>query len=297
MKINLAWKAVAALLLGVMVVLSLHFSTTTDEYGISNRGWNGTSTFFDAVQDRGGRVIADPAVLGEYEDSLLLIVAPAALSGEEESRAYLEYLAGGNTVVIVDEAGTSNAMLQALGSSMKVVRGPISSLDSVYESAFFPNAHPATDHPLLAGVDSVTFNRPAHVTDGDALLVSGLFTWEDQDGDGRMDAGEPSGTYAFLAREEVMGGEVIVCSDPSLLINAMQGKDMPGGNRAFVGNLLTYRGATLVDGAASTATRDRAVLACLRGAPALQAGLLAASLFAAAVLWRKKYRGEWIHGT
>ncbi|QSZ66438.1 DUF4350 domain-containing protein [Methanofollis aquaemaris] len=288
--ISRAWGCTAALLLGMMVVLSVHFSTTGDEYGISNRGWNGSSVFFDAVLEEGGTMITDPALLSNYENSLLLLVVPAFESGERDPGAYRAYLRRDNTIFIADEGGASNVILQSIGSSMRVVPANISSLDTAYTGSFFPNGHPAAGHPLLAGVETLTFNRPAHVTGGEPLMVSGLFSWQDLNGDGRMDAGEPSGTFSFLAREEIGAGEVIVCSDPSLLINAMQGGDVPGGNRAFVGNLRSYRGAMLVDGAASTATRDRALLAGLRDSPSLQAGLLAASLFAVAVLWRKKYR-------
>lgn len=288
MNISQAWRWAAPLLLGVMIVLSVHFSTTGEEYSISNRGWNGTSVFFDTVQEKGGTLITDLLSLNEYEDSLLLIVAPPGMPGEDSFDAYRKFLEQGNTIFIADESGASNVMLQGIGSSMRIVPENISSLDSAYESSFFPNGHPATTHPLLAEVEIVIFNRPAYVTKGDALLVSGFFSWEDLDGDGKMDAGEPSGTYAFLAREEIGEGEVIVCSDPSLLINAMQGGDVPGENRGFVDNLMGYRGTILVDSAASTATWDHAVLTGLRDAPLLQAGLLALLLFAAAFLWRKK---------
>ncbi|WP_209629262.1 DUF4350 domain-containing protein [Methanofollis sp. W23] len=295
--INRAWGVAATLLLVVTVALSVHFSTTGEDYGVSNRGWNGISIFFETVHERGGEVIADPGLLTGYEDSLLLVVAPVGMPEEGGFGAYRAFLERGNTVVIIDEGGTSNVMLQSLGALMRVVPGTVSSLDSAYASPFFPSAHPAADHLLLADVESVTFNRPAHVTGGNALLVSGVFTWEDQDGDGRMETGEPSGTYSFLAREEIGGGEVIVCADQSLLINAMQEGQVLGENRGFVENLMAYRGTLLIDGAVSTATEDHAVLAGFRDAPMVQAGLLAAVLFAAAFLWRRKYRRGWVHGT
>lgn len=288
--ISRAWGCAAALILGVMVIFSVHFSTTDDEYGISNPGWNGTTVFFDAVLNEGGTVITDPALLSEYEDSLLLLVAPAEESGDSELHPYRAYLERNNTIFIADEAGRSNMMLQGIGSLMRVVPANISSLDTAYTGSFFPTGHPSAGHPLLAGVETLAFNRPAHVTGGESLLVSGLFSWQDLNGDGRMDTGEPTGIFSFLAREEIGAGEVILCSDPSLLINAMQGEDAPEGNRAFVENLRSYRRVILVDGATSTAARDHAVLASLRGSTSFQAGLLAASLFVVAVLWRKKYR-------
>ncbi|QYZ77925.1 DUF4350 domain-containing protein [Methanofollis formosanus] len=295
--ISRAWECAAALILAVLVVLSVHFSTTGDEYGISNPGWNGTSAFFDAVLEEGGTVIADTSLFNDYEDSLLLLVAPADESGEGDFGIYRTYLHQNNTIFIADETGASNVMLQGIGSSMRVVPVNVSSLDTTYTGSFFPNGHPAAGHPLLVGVETLAFNRPTHVTGGESLLISGLFSWQDLNGDGRMDAGEPTGTFSFLAREEIGAGEVIVCSDPSLLINAMQGREAPEGNRAFVENLRSYRSVMLVDGVTSAAARDRAVLAGLRSSSSLQAGLLAASLFVVAVLWRKKYRVGWVDGT
>lgn len=106
-----------------------------------------------------------------------------------------------------------------------------------------------------------------------------------------METGEPSGKFVFIAREPVGGGEVIVCADPSILINAMLGRGVPGDGAIFASNLLSYRGTALLESVHSATAATGSIgeaLGHLKASPPLQAGIMGACLLVTGIAWRRK---------
>jgi hypothetical protein len=88
------------------------------------------------------------------------------------------------------------------------------------------------------------------------------------------------------------GGEVIVCADPSILINAMLERGVPGNGVTLADNLLSYRNTPILEGVHSATATTGSIegsLTGLKAAPPLQAGLMGVCLLATGIAWRKKY--------
>jgi len=284
--------ASAAIVVLAISALFLHLSTTDDEFSRHNVGWNGTAVFAGKVEDAGGVMLADTAALPDYRDAILLLIAPEGEIPDSEIGYYRAFLEHNNTLFIADESGASNKLLREIGSEIRVVPGNISGFDSGYADASLPNGYPEGGHPLLEGIEVITFNHPAQVMGGEALVSSGLFTWYDLDGSGRMEAGEPSGRFVFISREQSGGGEVIVCADPSTLINAMLGRGVPGDGVTFADNLLSYRNVVIMEGVHSATATTGSIgksLEYLKASPPLQASIMVVCLLLAGIAWRKKY--------
>ncbi|TAJ43933.1 DUF4350 domain-containing protein [Methanofollis fontis] len=279
------------LAVAVVFILLVHLSANDLEYSRYNLEWNGTSIVRGVLDGHGASVLVDSDDLLSCSDTLLLMIAPTTSAGDGEVNDIRAFLYGNNTLFIADDSGISNSLLAGIGSKMRIAPGNITGLDTAYRDPSFPKGYQATDHPLVRGIEWVAFNRPAQVLDGEPLLSSGLFSWYDLDGNALMDPGEPSGTFVFIAREDVGGGEVIVCADPSIFINAMQKHTAPEGNRAFVENLVSLKQNVLVSGDNSATERTSAFgsgFVALKCSPYLQAAVLCAVLAAAALVWTRK---------
>jgi len=283
--------AAAAIALLAVSVLFLHLSTTDHEFSRYNIGWNGTSVFAGNLEDAGGVVLHETADLPTYRDAVLLLIAPEGEIPDSEIGDYRAFLKRNNTLFISDESGASNKLLREIGSDIRVIPGKIAGFDSGYADPLLPNGYPESDHPLLKGVASIAFNHPAQVMGGEALVSSGIFSWYDLDGNGRMEVGEPSGRFVFISSQPVGGGEVIVCADPSILINTMLGRGVPGDGAIFADNLLSYRNTAILESAHSATAATGGIgqaLAHLKASPPLQAGIMGACLLVAGIAWRRR---------
>ncbi|MEN6341997.1 MAG: DUF4350 domain-containing protein [Methanospirillum sp.] len=215
--------AVGFILVIAAVALFLHLSTTDIEFSRYNPEWNGTSQVFEALDNSGTVMVRDPAALRGRHNATLLVIAPARAPTAEEGSAYRSFVAAGNTLILADDFGSGNELLQAIGASTRLDRGNLSSLEREFESSEAPLGFPVKGQPLVADLSKVVFNRPVAVFGGNPLINTTYLSWIDTDGDGRVDRTEPLGRFTVATEETVGAGKVVVIGDASLFINAMQG--------------------------------------------------------------------------
>ncbi len=215
--------AVGLLLIIAAVTLFVHLSATDAEFSRYNQQWNGTSQFFDRLETGGARMIEDLDEVEGKRDTTLLIIAPGRKPTEPEKEAYRDYLTDGNTLVIVDDFGSGNEILLAIGSSVRFERGNLLSLDREFEVADAPVGYPASDTDLVSGLSKIVFNHPVAVSGGTSILNTTYLSWIDKDGNRLVNRSETLTRYPLAAEEDVGTGHVIVIGDASLFINAMQG--------------------------------------------------------------------------
>ena len=183
-----------------------HATTTIEEYSRHNIGWNGTSNL--GLEETRG---TPPA------GSILLILAPEGPFTEDDINRLRAHFEGGGAVIIADKEGRANPLLAALGSSIRVQPGNLSSLERDYADPRLFRVQVSGNTTLFSGIETLLVNRPAAVTGGEPLLETALLSWDDTNGDGRVSAGEILGRRAVCAHE----GNITVLGDPSLFINAM----------------------------------------------------------------------------
>ena len=281
--------AVGFVLVACAVALVIHLSATGAEFSRHNPSWNGSSSFFDALEERGAVEVDDPAALAGRAGATLLVVAPARAPDGGEAAAYRGFLAGGGTLVLLDERGAGDALLEAVGSTMRFGEPNLSSLDRAYELPDAPLGYPVAGAPLAENLSAVVLNRPVAVAGGAPFLETSRLSWVDLDGDGVPAPDEPFGRYALAASETVGAGTVVAVGDPSLVINAMQ--DLrEGDNRRLLARLAPD--GVLVDGRLGrTAAADGPVgtVLWLQERPFISIAVVALALVALA-LWRRRGR-------
>jgi len=215
--------AVGFILVIAAVALFLHLSTTDIEFSRYNPEWNGTSQVFEALENSGTVMVRDPDALRDRHNATLLVIAPARAPTAAEGSAYRTFVAAGNTLILADDFGSGNELLQAIGASTRLDRGNLSSLEREFENSEAPLGFPVKGQPFVADLSKVVFNRPVAVFGGTPLINTTYLSWIDTDGDGRVDRVEPLGRFTVATEETVGAGKVVVIGDASLFINAMQG--------------------------------------------------------------------------
>ncbi|QSZ67608.1 DUF4350 domain-containing protein [Methanofollis aquaemaris] len=259
--------AAAAILLICLSAVVFHLSTTYDDYSRYNVQWNGTSAFFSHLEEQRAQTITDPADLINYDDALLLVIAPEGPPGPERIRAYNNFLARNNTLVLCDDAGEVAGLLAALPTTVSILPGTVSSVEREYTTTAAVRGYPVGNHTLVEGVSTVLFNRPMALEGGTPLLQTPLLSWIDEDRNGRINGEETVGRYQLGVTEEIGGGELVVIGDPGIFLNSMTG--LGEGNQQFIENILTLHPVVLVDEGWSRTT--------------------AAGPFTGAILWVKEY--------
>jgi hypothetical protein len=244
---NLTRVMVAFLVVVAALALMAHLSTTGLEYSRYNFEWTGTSAFFSLAERQGARDLSSYADLAGRNDTLLLVLVPGGPFSPDEIASVAAFLAGNNTVFIADETGEARELLAALGSTISVTPGNLSSVDREFRDPRSVIVHPDGEDPLTSNVTTVVLNRPGAVEGGETLLSTSLFSWMDDDGDEKIGAGEEFSSYGVLARERIGNGTLYVLSDPGVFANGMLRARLSGENTLFIDNVLGLCDTVLID--------------------------------------------------
>lgn len=155
----------------------------------------------------------------------LLVLGPATPFTSAEADAIQAFLAAGGRVLLADDGGAANSLLERLPTATRVQPGLL--LDLAYSrQPRFPLLTDVEPHPLTAGVETLVANEAATLrADANAtvLVRSSSAAWVDRDGDGAPSADEPGGPFAVVLVEPLGRGELVLLSDPSLFTNEMLG--------------------------------------------------------------------------
>jgi hypothetical protein len=236
------------LILLVIILLAFHLSSTNLEYSRYNPSWNGTSAFFGYLEDNGGytevRNIRD---ILPYNDSVLFIIGVEDGFSSDEIRNYRRYAEQGNTIVIADDKGGSNVLLEGIGSTIRVIPGNLTSIERIYDDRTSVLAFPTATNTPFSDTGQLLLNKPGYTEGGVPLFKTSILSWIDSNGNERPDPEEELGRYPVLTSEKIGNGTVYVFSDPSVFINGMwQGGQWPG-NTALIGDFAGSGSPVLID--------------------------------------------------
>ena len=250
------------LLLGASV-LFLHLSTTTEEYSRYNVQWNGTSAFYTYAEERGAGEIMDLREVADASGAMLLIIAPTGNISREDAGQYRSFLLKGNTILLFDDFGTGNQLLEGIGSEIRILPGNLSGIDMEYNTPTSIIVYRSGNSTLLEGVETLALNAPAALEGGEVLMRTSVLSWIDVDGDGRISGDERLDRYGVMARETNGRGEIYVFSDPSILINAMMADEGLRDNQRFIDAVLSGDQQLYLDGKYSGTTAGGAIVGLL----------------------------------
>lgn len=282
-----------AILLLCLYAAVFHLSTTYDDYSRYNVQWNGTSTFFSHLEAHGAQTITDPDELITYENVLLLVIAPEGPPDQERVKAYKNFLAHNNTLVLCDDTGEIAPLLEAFQSTVSVLPGTVSSVERDYVTTAAVRGYATGNHTLIDEVSFVLFNQPMAIEGGTPLLQTPLLSWIDENRNGRIDGEESVGRYSLCVFEEIGGGELVVVGDPGIYLNSMAG--LGEGNEKFLKNLLSLRPVVLVDegwSRISTGGPYTGAILWVKDHPIVQIGIVGLFIVGSVYVFRKRIRKE-----
>jgi hypothetical protein len=171
-------------------------------------------------------------------NSTLLIVGPTVNYTQVDAAYVRAFLEHGGHVVVMDDFGTANSLLQDIGAPIVVQHTALCQDLEYYKKPAFPIVRQVANSSLTVNVSELVFNHPAplEVTEGAEVLArTTIMGWLDADGSGSINGNETFGSYPLIARASYGRGELFVVGDADLAINAMQDQ---GDDGVLMGNVL-----------------------------------------------------------
>lgn len=237
-----------AAVIGLAIVVGA--STSGAAFGTYTHSWEGTSELRSEADAAGAETIVATDT-ARYEETpadgtVGIILASEEAYSTDEGVQVADFVRRGGTVVVADDIGTTNQLLQEIGANTRVDGDPLRDEREYHRSPALPVATQTADHPYVSESETFTLNHgSALVPNGaDVLIQSSEYAYLDRNRNRQFDGDEEIGTQPVMTIEEVGQGQVIVISDTSALINAML--ERPG-NRAFVQQLVDAHDRVLID--------------------------------------------------
>jgi hypothetical protein len=223
----------------ILSMVSPVLSSSAD-FSIFNTGWNGTSDlavstyrvgkFSPSFELRSTGADVEFVRFGLEDMELdpasdaVAVIGPTKGFSASEGTLMGDFVRAGGNMLVADDFGSANSLLEGMGATCRFSGKLVIDL-SFEKSPEFPICFDIVPDPLTMNVTSLQLNYASSILLGgssEPLARSSLASWSDSDGDRMQDFGEPSGPFTVLARESMGEGELILLSDPSVLINGMR---------------------------------------------------------------------------
>ncbi|MBC7090495.1 MAG: DUF4350 domain-containing protein [Nitrososphaeria archaeon] len=228
----------------IIAVLALSIiMPSSDDYMPDNPYWNGQNVFAKTVNV----TFTEPKnLLLEPENTILFIISPEKNITEDYTLTLKNFVESGGTLVLMDETGKINPILEELDVGVKVEPYPIMDPLYYYRSWNLPkvtNINPTT--PITKNITIIATDVPAAIKiEGmqniKILAYTSYFSYMDLDGDGQPSKDDPVGPFPVIVEKSYGDGKIIVASDSSLFINSII---VLGDNKILLKNIVGEKNA------------------------------------------------------
>jgi len=218
-RLNYLWIVITVALASLVV---LWFYPPSADFAVKNIGWNGASQFSNRMGSISINTFED---IHDRPADTVLIVVPYTEFAVAELDQISSYVSGGGTLILMDDYGYGNDILEALGVDYRFDNTPL--LDPLinYRNEQFPMITNIYASPLTFEVTTLVFDRAVRlidVPDTDVVAKSSTFSFIDMDKDTLYDADLEAKASSIVAANTLIGeGRIITISDPSIIINGM----------------------------------------------------------------------------
>lgn len=229
----------------VAVVGLTWFYPSVDDLFVGNPFWNGLSEMSVAVQPvRVGNLTQLGGVVKDASNSTVLFLGPSKPFRASEVKIVDSYLSKGGTVVLADDFGSGNELLEGLGLGARF--SGLLLQDPLFKdrTSVMPIAYNFTSRVAAMNVTSVELNYPTVLT---GVSSANVLVWSTYFSYISANVTQPSdsstyGPFPLIASLKVGEGTVVLISDSSMFINGMYGL---GDNAALLRGLV--RGTVVID--------------------------------------------------
>ena len=223
----------------VISLLCIWFYPSVQDYMASNIMWNGLNEFSDEFS--ADQIDSLDDLPGLPEKSVLVAI-PYLDYSDEELAEVKQFIDDGGTLLLIDDYGYGNNILEYLGVSVRFTNKPL--LDPIfsYKNQYLPRITDFAPEVKENDIDVIMLNHATTLTN---VVESGVIAWSssasflDINENGVLDEGEPKGPFVVAAEFRLGKGTLALVSDPSIIINAMVGRD---DNYRFIKYLTRHNG-------------------------------------------------------
>jgi hypothetical protein len=230
---HLLFLAVAITAVISLVCVSLFPSA--QDFMLYNTMWNGVR---QTTNDLHTQPITSLQPINQPDSNKILISIPYIQYNSGDMQELKTFLDDGGTLMLMDDFGYGNSVLEYLQVDCRFSGTALLDPLFCYKNQRFPEITDFNSTAVTANVKEVVLNHATGLlnTGGTELLASSsTSSYLDTNGNEIWDSSEPKGPFPVAVKMSFGKGELIVVSDPSILINSMVGKD---DNLLFVKNVL-----------------------------------------------------------
>jgi hypothetical protein len=240
--------ASAVILSSVLMLAAAYYWPIQDPYYSLNTDWNGSSRI--AASTPNAIIVSAYASAELKGPALLVIVGPSVEFSKQDALQIQGFMDNNGTVLLADDFGTGNSLLQLLNVSVRISGEPLADLAYYSKGPGFPIITDFSPSPLTTNVTVLVLNHPSYLEIGNSSVVTTLalsspFSFIDARGTGTPSLNEKIEPYPVIAQVRIGWGSLIVVSDADLFTNEML--DTDGNMRLFDNALRLGDGSLFFD--------------------------------------------------
>jgi hypothetical protein len=214
-----------ALLVILAALVAIALYPSGDDFRPGNRTWNGISTLVSTVDATAIDSLSD---LPSRSEGTVFIIVPYMSFNTMELNDISDYVFDGGTLILLDDYGHGNEILDVLGVDYRFSDAPL--LDPLvnYKNERFPKILTFEDLALTSGIDALVFDHSSCLIDvpvGQIIAQSSSFSFLDTNDnslyDNPAELSEQKGPFPVIAYTILGEGRLVAVSDPSIVINGM----------------------------------------------------------------------------
>ena len=287
--------AILTIALVIIMAIAIWFFPPDDDFRTGNPFWNGT-------KEISANYPISPLESLSHLPSLplgsTLILIPYFQYTPAELEALNSFVTRGGTLVLADDYGYGNQILEYLGLKTRFSGQPLLDPLANYKNKWFPQISHIKSSPFTSESDKLVFNHATCLTNVEAanvLAQSSSFSFLDLNGDQTWQESEPTGSLPVISLHNLGSGQIILIADPSLFINSMETME---GNDSFLQNIAAITASGLLIDQShlppSNLHQTKNLLAKIHGSLATPLGTLGVVILALTItmmpLWHERRR-------
>jgi hypothetical protein len=213
-------------------VLCIWFVPSVQDFMSGNTMWNGVRTFCKDVSAI--QLDSFDSLPAESANNILISIPYLQYSADDLEKIY-SFLDSGGTLLLADDYGYGNQVLEYLGVTMRFDGKPVLDKLFCYKTQWFPKivefTPPGDFQSIILNHATVLQNIPttqviAWTVESSYIDTNENLVW---------DKGETKGRLPVAAKTSVGKGTLVIVGDPSLMINTMINR---ADNFAFITQLV-----------------------------------------------------------
>lgn len=216
---------VLTLAIVVLLAVVVWFYPSSEDFRTENPFWNGLKAFSEQFQ--ASTINSLDSLPAEPEGTSLVLVPYLELT-ESEMKKVRDYVSHGGTLMLLDDYGYGNEVLEYLGIDPRFTQGALMDPIFNYKNKRLPRVTDFGAVPVAEDVESIVLNHATSlsgVLESEVVAWSSRFSFLDMNHNSAWDEGEPKGPLPVAAALPVNKGYVVLVADPSILINSMEGME------------------------------------------------------------------------